>query len=154
MSFELDLQVACETTELPDEKLLMEWAQSALSVANTESEMTIRIVDESEIQALNRDYRGKDKPTNVLSFPADIPEELGINLLGDLIICAPVVNREAKEQGKTQTAHWAHMVIHGTLHLQGYDHIEPDEANVMETLEVEILSKHNFPDPYLLSPTS
>ncbi len=148
MSFELDLQVACETTELPDENLLMKWAQSALSGSNANSEMTIRIVDEQEIQAFNRDYRAKDKPTNVLSFPAEIPEEVGINLLGDMIICATIVNEEAKQQGKTQNAHWAHMVIHGTLHLQGYDHIEPSDAEIMEKLEVQILSKHGFPDPY------
>ncbi len=151
MSFALDLQVACDSTELPDEDLLMSWAQSALSADNTESEMTIRIVDEDEIQTLNRDYRAKDKPTNVLSFPAEIPEELGLSLLGDLIICADIVNEEAKQQGKTQTAHWAHMVIHGTLHLQGYDHIEPNDAEIMEKLEIEILQKLGFPDPYVIS---
>ena len=151
MSFELDLQVACDNTELPNENLLIQWAQSALTESNTDAEMTIRIVDSEEIQALNRDYRGKDKPTNVLSFPAEIPEELGLNLLGDLIICADVVNREANEQNKTTTAHWAHMVVHGTLHLQGYDHIDQADAEIMETLEVEILANLGFPDPYVLN---
>lgn len=110
-------------------------------------ELTIRIVDEDESRALNRDYRGKDKPTNVLSFDGDaVMSAQGV--LGDLVICAPVVAREAVEQNKTLREHWAHMVVHGCLHLQGYDHeIEPD-ARRMEAREIRILKSLGFPDPY------
>ncbi|WP_051278396.1 rRNA maturation RNase YbeY [Solimonas flava] len=110
-------------------------------------ELTIRIVDEDESRALNRDYRGKDKPTNVLSF--DGAAAVGAQeVLGDLVICAPVVAREAIEQNKTLREHWAHMVVHGCLHLQGYDHeIEPD-ARRMEAREIRILKSLGFPDPY------
>lgn len=111
-------------------------------------DMTIRVVDSNESQQLNHQYRGKDKPTNVLSFPSDLPEEIGINLLGDLVICAPVVAEEAKQQSKPLLAHWAHMVIHGTLHLQGYDHIEDDQAEAMEALEIKLLQGLNFANPY------
>jgi probable rRNA maturation factor len=108
----------------------------------------VYIVDETESQELNFQYRKKNKPTNVLSFPADIPDEVGVPLLGDLVVCAPVVEREAKEQGKTLEAHWAHMLVHGTLHLLGYDHIEDDEANVMEALETRLITQLKFPAPY------
>ena len=113
-----------------------------------EYELTIRVVDEEESQSLNSQYRGKDNPTNVLSFPFEAPAEIELDLLGDLVICAPVVGKEATEQSKEEIAHWAHMVIHGTLHLQGYDHIEDEEAEAMEALEVKILSALGFPDPY------
>lgn len=110
-------------------------------------ELTIRIVDEDESRALNRDYRGKDKPTNVLSFDGDAAMSAQ-GVLGDLVICAPVVAREAVEQKKTLREHWAHMVVHGCLHLQGYDHeIEPD-ARRMEAREIRILKSLGFPDPY------
>ncbi|WP_020649218.1 rRNA maturation RNase YbeY [Solimonas variicoloris] len=110
-------------------------------------ELTIRIVDEDESRALNRDYRGKDKPTNVLSFDGDAAMSAQ-GVLGDLVICAPVVAREAVEQNKTLREHWAHMVVHGCLHLQGYDHeIEPD-ARRMEAREIRILKSLGFPDPY------
>jgi probable rRNA maturation factor len=110
--------------------------------------MTIRVVDEDEIRQLNRDYRGKDYATNVLSFESDLPPELDIPLLGDIIICPAVVQREAAEQCKTLDAHWAHMVIHGTLHLQGYDHIEDSEAEAMEALEIAIMQQLGYADPY------
>ena len=106
-------------------------------------ELTIRIVDEPESRALNRDYRGKDKPTNVLSFGGE-----GGAVLGDLVICAPVVAREAVEQDKRLRAHWAHMVVHGCLHLQGYDHEAEAEAEKMEAREIRILKSLGFPDPY------
>lgn len=147
----LDLQIACAATTLPSEQQLNDWVLAALLGADfhqTETELTIRIVDEAEIQALNLDYRGKDYATNVLSFPADLPEELNIPLLGDLVICSPVIAREAIEQHKTLDAHWAHMVIHGTLHLLGYDHIDDDEAEIMEALETVILNKLGYADPY------
>ena len=99
-------------------------------------------------QALNRDYRGKDCPTNVLSFPMELPEEFNMPMLGDLVICAPVVAREAEEQGKSPESHWAHMVVHGVLHLQGYDHQNSAEAEEMESLERRILAGLGYPDPY------
>ncbi|WP_148254837.1 rRNA maturation RNase YbeY [Aidingimonas lacisalsi] len=111
-------------------------------------EVTVRFVDRQESQALNRDYRGRDQPTNVLSFPFDMPPELDIALLGDLVICHDVVAAEAVEQDKTLTAHYAHMVVHGTLHLLGHDHIEDDEAERMERLEIEILAAFGIDDPY------
>jgi len=112
------------------------------------AEVSVYIVDEAESQKLNLQYRAKDKPTNVLSFPADIHEAVGVPLLGDLVICAPVVEREAVEQGKSLDAHWAHILIHGTLHLLGYDHVEDDEADAMEALETYLITQMNFPAPY------
>lgn len=134
----------------PDEQSLRDWVSQALHAANANSnaELTLRIADTAEIQQLNRDYRGKDKPTNVLSFPAELPEGVDIPLLGDIIICAPIVDAEAGEQGKSSAAHWAHMVVHGTLHLLGYDHIDEGEAEAMEALETSILVEMGFPPPY------
>ena len=125
---------------IPAAASLRLWAQSAL---RKKGALTIRIVDEVESEALNGQYRHKQKPTNVLSFGYD---ESGV--LGDLVICAPVVAREAKEQNKTVRAHWAHMVVHGCLHLQGYDHENQNEAEAMEKLEIRILGKLGFNDPY------
>ena len=122
-----------------------------------EYELTIRIVDKDEIQSLNRTYRHIDKPTNVLSFPyenfpfdesLDTPLEMQLPLLGDLIICHDIVVEEAEQQQKTIEVHWAHMVVHGILHLKGYDHIEDAEAQTMESLEIKILKRLNFLDPY------
>lgn len=113
------------------------------------SEVTIRIVDEAEMTELNETYRHKSGPTNVLSFPFDAPIELEVKLLGDIVICASVVNKEAKAQGKSSDAHWAHMVVHGILHLQGYDHIEDDEAEVMEALEINLLQQLGYTNPYI-----
>lgn len=111
-------------------------------------EVSLRFVDDETIRELNRDYRGKDKPTNVLSFPFEAPPGVPTTLLGDLVICAPVVAAEAAEQGKPLTAHWAHMVVHGVLHLLGYDHIDDADAEIMEGLEVEILAGLGVPNPY------
>lgn len=111
--------------------------------------MTIRLVDEAESHELNLTYRGKDKPTNVLSFPFEAPPGIEMPLLGDLIICRQVVEQEAKEQQKPLEAHWAHMVVHGSLHLLGYDHIEDDEAEEMESLETEIMLALGYEDPYI-----
>ena len=146
----LDLQVAV-AADLPSEQQFSTWATAALVAAAGDEELTIRVVGAEESQALNRDYRGKDKPTNVLSFPADLPDEIDVNLLGDMIICAPVVAKEAQEQGKTEHDHWAHMVVHGTLHLQGYDHIDDQEAEQMELLEAEILAGLGIANPYQAS---
>ena len=145
---ELDLQLATEATA-PDESQFRQWCELALRQRSADSELTIRLVDEPEGRELNHTWRHKDYATNVLSFPADVPDELlDIPLLGDLVICAPVVAREAAEQGKLLTAHWAHLVIHGCLHLLGYDHIEEAEAQEMETLERELLAELGHPDPY------
>ncbi|EEP91625.1 metalloprotease [Yersinia kristensenii ATCC 33638] len=113
------------------------------------SEVTIRVVDEAESHELNLTYRGKDKPTNVLSFPFEAPPEIELPLLGDLIICRQVVEQEAVEQEKALLAHWAHMVVHGSLHLLGYDHIVDDEAEEMESIETEIMQNLGYPDPYI-----
>jgi len=146
---ELDLQIASEAAGLPSEAQFRQWCELALRQRQNDSELTIRLVDETEGRELNKTWRHKDYATNVLSFPADVPDELlDIPLLGDLVICAPVVTREAAEQGKSAEAHWAHLVIHGCLHLLGYDHIEDEEAEEMEGLERELLAELGHPDPY------
>ncbi len=150
----IDLQVASESNAVPSESQLQQWAAAAVNKTTDSSpreaaEISIRIVDTEEGAELNHQWRNKDYATNVLSFPSDLPPELGLPLLGDLVICAPVVEREAKEQAKSLDAHWAHMTVHGTLHLLGYDHIEEDEAEVMESMETAILAELGFPDPYL-----
>ncbi|WP_153787738.1 rRNA maturation RNase YbeY [Pseudomonas sp. EMN2] len=145
---ELDLQRATDAAS-PDDAAFRRWCELALRQRSADSEMTIRLVDEAEGRELNHTYRHKDYATNVLSFPADVPDDLlDIPLLGDLVICVAVVEREAKEQGKTLEAHWAHLVIHGCLHLLGYDHIDDDEAEEMEALERELLAELGHPDPY------
>ncbi|WP_454256191.1 rRNA maturation RNase YbeY [Pseudomonas sp. Marseille-Q8238] len=151
---ELDLQIASTAAQLPTEAQFRTWCELALRQRTGDSELTVRLVDEAEGRELNHTWRHKDYATNVLSFPADIPDGpdgeplLDIPLLGDLVICAPVVEREAQEQRKTREAHWAHLVIHGCLHLLGYDHIDDAEAEEMETLEQELLSELGHPDPY------
>ncbi|EMI2317037.1 rRNA maturation RNase YbeY [Providencia rettgeri] len=146
----LDLQIACENPDgLPSEALFERWLAAVLPKFQAQSEVTIRIVDEAESHHLNLTYRGKDKPTNVLSFPFEAPPEIELPLLGDLIICRQVVEQEAIEQQKSAEEHWAHMVIHGCLHLLGYDHIEDDEAEEMESLETETLAELGYDDPYL-----
>lgn len=149
MKLELDLQQASSAADLPTEGQFSQWAELALSPYRKEAELTIRLVDSNESQQLNSQYRGKDKPTNVLSFPFQCPPGLTLPLLGDLVICSQVVAEEASQQGKTAEAHWAHMVIHGCLHLLGFDHIKEDEAEQMEQLEIALLAKLGFPNPYL-----
>ena len=145
---ELDLQVASQASA-PSEAQFRLWCEMGLRQRSADSEMTIRLVDEAEGRELNHTWRHKDYATNVLSFPADVPDELlDIPLLGDLVICVPVVAREAAEQGKSPDAHWAHLVIHGYLHLLGYDHIDDEEADEMEALERELLAELGYPDPY------
>ena len=146
MIIHLDLATS---QRVPDEVLFQQWARAAAdAAANEAAEVFIRIVDESESAELNQTYRHKSGPTNVLSFPCEVPAGVPNDLLGDLVICAPVVAREALEQGKNPEAHWAHMVIHGVLHLRGYDHLQEDEAEQMEALEVEILDGLGYPNPY------
>ena len=124
------------------------WVAAALKGRIREADLAIRIVDEREDQALNRHYRGKDYATNVLSFPAELPEGVKLPLLGDLVICAPVVAREAAEQGKPVAAHYAHLTVHGVLHLLGWDHEHDKDAEAMEQLEREVLAELGLPDPY------
>jgi probable rRNA maturation factor len=148
---ELDLQVAtlAQAADLPSEAQFRAWCEIALRQRTADSELTIRLVDEAEGLELNHTYRQRDYATNVLSFPADVPDEMmDIPLLGDLVICVPVVEREALEQEKTPEAHWAHLVIHGCLHLLGYDHIDDAEAEEMEALERTLLAELGHPDPY------
>lgn len=146
----LDLQIACEAPSgLPAEADFQRWLDHVLPQFQEESEVTIRLVDEAESHDLNLTYRGMDKPTNVLSFPFEAPPGMEMPLLGDLIICRQVVEREAGEQGKPLMAHWAHMVVHGSLHLLGYDHIVNEEAEEMESLETDIMQGMGYPDPYL-----
>lgn len=146
----VDLQIATENIEgLPTEEQIVQWATAAVQPEGDEVEMTVRIVDEAESHELNLTYRGKDRPTNVLSFPFECPDEVELPLLGDLVICRQVVEREAAEQDKPLIAHWAHMVVHGSLHLLGYDHIEDNEAEEMESLETQIMQGLGFDDPYL-----
>ena len=146
----VDLQIATENIEgLPTEEQIVQWATAAVQPEGDEVEMTVRIVDEAESHELNLTYRGKDRPTNVLSFPFECPDEVELLLLGDLVICRQVVEREAAEQEKPLMAHWAHMVVHGSLHLLGYDHIEDDEAEEMESLETQLMQGLGFDDPYL-----
>ena len=146
---ELDLQNASHASALPSFEDFHLWCTLALRERSADSELTLRLVDEPEGRELNHTWRHKDYATNVLSFPADVPDGLlDIPLLGDLVICVPVVEREAAEQGKTLSAHWAHLVIHGCLHLLGYDHIEEAEAQEMEQLERQLLAELGHPDPY------
>ena len=162
----LDLQIAKElggAEPIPSQSQFETWVEAALEGRDSESELTIRIVSEEEISDLNQSYRDKSGSTNVLSFPFEMPdfgdevsgeslldesEQVDIPLLGDLVICAAVVNREAVEQNKVPEAHWAHMTIHGVFHLLGYDHIKPDEAEAMEKLEITCLSDLGYPTPY------
>jgi probable rRNA maturation factor len=148
MSLRIDVQVGGTRTGLPGVAKFRHWARSALAGRRRDAELSIRIVDAAESQALNRRYRGKDKPTNVLAFPAELPPELELPLLGDLVICRDVVEAEAAEQHKPLAAHWAHMVVHGTLHLVGFDHESDEEAEAMERLETEVLAELGWPNPY------
>ena len=149
----LTLDVFRETLEKsPDDKTLLRAAECALAQSNADPdkhwEAALRIIDSSEMQQLNAQYRGKDYATNVLSFPADLPEDVGLDLLGDMAICAPVVIEEAASQGKALAAHWDHMVIHGMLHLLGFDHESDAEATHMELLETQALATLGWPCPY------
>jgi probable rRNA maturation factor len=167
MEVEVEVQYAIKSPELPNQKRLTHWVNSVFSDVpgplspilqsplwkasrkpRRNWELTIRIVDETEARYLNETWRGHSYPTNVLSFPFESPPGLHVPLLGDLVICAPVVAQEANEQQKSLSAHWAHLVIHGTLHLLGYDHLEDAQAQLMETLEIHILNSLGYPNPY------
>lgn len=150
MKYPITFQNESNLQNVPDRFTLQRWVNLTLENEIEHAEVCIRIVDEQESQTLNRRYREKDKPTNVLSFPSELPEEVTLDTpyLGDLVICAPVVIREAQEQSKSLESHWAHMVIHGLLHLLGYDHIKDDEATMMEAIEVELMAECGYANPY------
>jgi probable rRNA maturation factor len=151
----VDVQLACDDPDTPDAEKIREWVVSAIAAADVTAkdrfEVSVRVVDVDEMQALNCEYRDKDEPTNVLSFPAGeitgLPDDEGA-VLGDVVICAAVVRDEAVEQGKVLADHWGHMLVHGTLHLLGHDHMTDVEAAEMERLEVRILTSKGVADPY------
>ena len=150
MTVTVDLQIAFDG-EVPEVEQFQQWAELALAEVTEDCELSVRLVGVQESTELNSTYRGKTGPTNVLSFPFDSPVPIEPRLLGDLIICAPVVETEAKQQNKIVSHHWAHMVVHGCLHLLAYDHIETKEAEQMEALEVTILQSLKIDNPYGLS---
>ncbi|MBT8041092.1 MAG: rRNA maturation RNase YbeY [Xanthomonadales bacterium] len=147
MAIEVDLQFAGEWPGVPGEEDFRRWIVAALD-DREDAELTVRVVGRAESRRLNRTYRQKDQETNVLSFPADLPEGVDLPLLGDIVVCAPLVAEEAAEQGKLVSAHWAHLTIHGVLHLLGHDHQVVDEAEQMEALEISLLSSLGIADPY------
>lgn len=153
-SAKVDLSIDIDNAsgeDVPEPPSMRAWVRAALGENQLPAELSIRIVDSAESAQLNLQYRGKKGPTNVLSFPADIPDYVELPLLGDIVICASVVAAEALHQQKLPEAHWAHMLIHGTLHLLGYDHIDESDANTMEALETTILVELGFPPPYLMT---
>lgn len=143
------IQNSINDKSIDEEKLITHLDQLLTDLSKGDSELLLRMVSTQEIQTLNDTYRNKNQPTNVLSFPSDLPEEVGEAILGDVVICLDVVRIEAKQQNKTFADHLMHMAVHGTLHLLGYDHIQPKEAETMEALEVKILKKMNIANPYL-----
>lgn len=146
----VEVQYAVSGEQLPSKQQIRNWAAAALDVEPDISvEIAVRLVDEPESARLNQHYRSKSGPTNVLSFPMDNPPGVDSGIMGDLVICIPVVEREAREQNKDKLAHWAHMVVHGVMHLQGYDHQKESEAQRMESRESEILESLGFSNPYI-----
>ncbi|WP_444997108.1 rRNA maturation RNase YbeY [Aliikangiella sp. IMCC44359] len=153
MKLYLEIQNTTQCKNVPTRVLMEEWVKTALEMLDYRepiTELTIRIVDELESKQLNLQYRAKDKPTNILSFPFEAPPQVPCDLLGDLVICSQIVEQEALAQSKSLQDHWAHLLIHGVLHLLGFDHIEEDEANEMETLEIAILESLAIKNPYIL----
>ncbi len=140
----LSVQIASKLANIPSKAQFKKWAKAALRV---DTEVTIRIVDEEEGRALNSQFRGKDYATNVLTFP--LTEEP--HLMGDIVLCAPVVAAEASAQHKSLEAHFAHLTVHGVLHLHGYDHQIDEQAGLMESIEVQILTKLGYANPYLIT---
>lgn len=148
----VNIQLACLETYIPTSRQFRSWLKAALNVQAKKiqrAEITVRIVDENESAKLNKMYRHKIGPTNILSFSYNPPPEMQIELLGDLVICAPIVLKEAAAQHKSVEAHWTHLIIHGCLHLLGYDHVQTQEADVMEALEIQILQKMGLDNPYI-----
>ena len=147
MNLQVDIQKACEEP-VPDEDDIRSWIGAALEREREAAEVSVRLVSEDEMSRLNRDYRGKPGSTNVLSFRADLPGDIAHPLLGDIVVCPAVVEREAAAQHKQRRDHWTHMLVHGSLHLLGYDHEEPADAHTMEALETTIMQSLGCPDPY------
>ena len=145
----VEIQTIFKSNGQPDQEQIQRWVDAALDGFNQDTEIVVRIVDEQESAELNEQYRLKPGPTNILSFPVEVPEGIELNLLGDLDVCAPVLEKEALEQHKALTDHWAHIIVHGVLHLLGYDHIDDDEAEFMESKEITILNKLNIKNPYI-----
>jgi len=146
---ELDIQHIIDSELVPSDIELQQWVEAALQDYSADAEVVIRIVDTEEISALNEQYRHKQGATNILSFPFEVPEGVeGLDLLGDLVVCASVLEQEAREQGKELKNHWAHIIIHGILHLLGYNHIEEMDANEMENKEILILKQLKINNPY------
>ncbi len=144
----IEIQTVFASEGQPDRQQIQLWIDTALEGYDQDTEIVVRIVDEQESAALNEQYRHKAGPTNSLSFPVDLPEAIELDLLGDLVICAPVLAKEALEQDKILSHHWAHIIVHGVLHLLGYDHIDDAEAELMETKEIAILNKLHIQNPY------
>lgn len=144
----VEIQTIFESAGQPSEAHIQLWVDTALEEVNHDTEIVVRIVDEQESAELNEQYRHKQGATNILSFPVEIPEGIDLNLLGDLVICAPVLEQEAQQQNKVLAHHWAHIIIHGVLHLLGYDHLDDEQAEDMENKEIALLQKLNIPNPY------
>lgn len=154
----IDIEIAEDADEHPPSAQIKQWLNSVLafiqekhvaSIPDT-PELSLLICSSPTIQELNATYRQKEKPTNVLSFPAELDPIIDISLLGDIILCSEVINEEAKQQEKDNAAHWLHMLTHGCLHLLGFDHINSEDAEIMESLEIEFLKQHNISNPYLI----
>jgi len=144
----VEVQLASQSDQLPSQDKFQYWIDAVLSDNSQDLEIVIRIIDEPEMIQFNEQYRDKKGVTNILSFPFDVPDGIESQLLGDLLVCAPIVEKEALAQQKKIEHHWAHMIVHGVLHLLGYDHIENEEAEEMEVLEIKILKKIKIKNPY------
>jgi probable rRNA maturation factor len=145
----IEIQTIFKSKGQPDQEQIQRWVDTALDGFNQDTEIVVRIVGEKESAELNEQYRHKPGPTNILSFPVEVPEGIELNLLGDLVVCAPVLEKEALEQHKALTDHWAHIIVHGVLHLLSYDHIDETQAELMESKEITILNKLNIKNPYI-----
>lgn len=147
-TFQIEIQRGDHIGQIPDDEELRGWADVALQLVEKNASLCIRITGDNEMAELNEKYRHGRGITNVLSFPCEVEDEMGVRLLGDIVICASVIQLEAEEQHKTPAAHWAHMVLHGILHLLGYDHNNQRDSEVMEQMEIKLLSQLGFADPY------
>jgi probable rRNA maturation factor len=145
---DIEIQRIFASPEQPSAAQIQLWIDTALADLEQDTEIVVRIVDAQESAELNQQYRHKQGATNILSFPVEIPEGIDLNLLGDLVVCAPVLEQEALQQGKNIADHWAHIIIHGALHLLGYDHLDDEQAEEMESKEIALLQKLNIPNPY------
>lgn len=148
MTLTLHIQIATTAHDIPNKSLLRRWVKAALREKKPIAALTIRLVDEAESASLNEQFRHKSGPTNVLSFPFESVGTLAANYLGDIVLCVPLVAKEAAAEQRTYEAHFAHLVVHGTLHLLGYDHVKEEQAVAMESQEKKILLSLGYSDPY------